>query len=186
MLQMRRYLFTTILILFLTGSNLPISAQAPDDSIFYFQSFDDKYDWAIQEPSAQTVEFLHEFDGPTLNREASIYIPKPRFTLNANPGHLRLIFPGTAFFDHWLGNDAAPAIHVQAPDGNWIMTTRAKLVQPEQGGFFHTGLMVRFSQFNVFYWGIYQTDQLTELRLERTGVKNLLSVSLSSAEDLSR
>jgi hypothetical protein len=63
------------------------------------------------------------------------------------------------------------------------MTTRAKLVKPTQGGFFHTGLMVRFSQFNIFYWGFYRFEQPTELRLERTGIQNLLNVNLGSAEN---
>jgi hypothetical protein len=181
---MNRFLLTSILLAFLVGSNVPITAGTAGDSNFYFQSFDSPQGSGTKRLAAQTSGFTDEFNSSTINREASFHIPSPRFSLKANPGHLRLIFPGTAFFDHWLGNDAAPALYVQAPENNWSMTTRAKLVKPSQGGFFHTGLMVRFSQFDLFYWGIYQTGLANELRLERTGLKNLLSVSLASAQNL--
>jgi hypothetical protein len=174
--QMNKQLFFIIAVLFLASS------VAPGDSVFYYQGFDGGHGLASRGLSAAAADlFVDEFNGPEINRDASIHLVRPRFTLSANPGQLRLIMPGTAFFDHWAGNDAAPALYVPAPAGDWTMTTRARLVQPAQGGFFQTGLIVRFGQFDLFYWGIYRQEQPTELRLERTGIKNLTSVNLGAS-----
>jgi hypothetical protein len=120
-----------------------------------------------------------EFNSSTLDAAVSTYIPKagPTFDLTANPGHLRLDLPGNTAFDHWTGVDEAPQLRLTAPTGNWEMTTKLRVLRPTTNANYHAALMVVFSRFDLFYWGIYQS---AEIRMERSGSQGVFANRLSN------
>jgi hypothetical protein len=126
-----------------------------------------------------------EFSGSTLDPAFTAYVPKPgpAFSLTDNPGHLRMELPanittGSTTFDHWTNVDEAPQLRCSAPTGNWEMTTRLNVLSPRDQEDYHVGLMVVFSRFDLFYWGIYRG---AEIRMEGSGSRPGISVILTNA-----
>jgi hypothetical protein len=139
---------------------------------------------AIYVPGGGTqVTCNTEFSGPQLDSTFTPYVPKPgpTFSLTANPGRLRLDIPSNiatvgVSFDHWTNADEAPQLRCAAPSGNWEMTTRLKVLSPTDQQDYHIGLMVVFSRFDLFYWGIYRGE---EIRLEKSGTQGVLRTPLT-------
>lgn len=114
------------------------------------------------------------------------YIPQagPLLSIPPNiPGQgtklkcLRLDVPGDQAYDHWTTVDKAPQLQrVDMGSGDWTIETEANLVL-NQGGSFQAGLMVRFSQFDLFYWGF---NGNTGIQLDRSGTPNIVRVTNSS------
>lgn len=92
--------------------------------------------------------------------------------------NLRMQVPGDQAYDHWSTADSAPQL--QRDDmgaGDWTLETVETLVYAD-GAAYHSGLLVRFSRYDAYYWGMNQT---TDLQLDRTGTSNIVRVSNSSA-----
>ena len=127
-----------------------------------------------------------DFSESVLDPAFTPYVPKrgPTLSLTDNPGHLRLDIPsgGTAgvTFDHWTNVDEAPQLRCSAPSGSWEMSTRLKVLSPTDQQDYHVGLMVVFSQFDLFYWGIYRG---AEIRMETSGSRPGISAPLSNPNE---
>ena len=59
------------------------------------------------------------------------------------------------------------------------MTTKLKVINPITNENYHAGLMIYFSRFDLYYWGIFKSE---EIRLERSGFNNVLSTGFTSRE----
>lgn len=110
------------------------------------------------------------------------YAPFPgaSFSLDSSPAPfprtLTLENPSSQDFDHWTTADRAPQLRRDV-SGDFTLETRMTMEAFTVGRNFHSGLMVGFGQFDVFYWGFHRG---TDLRMERTGNSNLANVSYSS------
>jgi murein DD-endopeptidase MepM/ murein hydrolase activator NlpD len=95
-----------------------------------------------------------------------------------------LDLPATTTFNHWTQTDEAPQLRLPAPAGAWELTTRLKIINPTpfvlNKDFYHTGLMVYFSQYNIFYWG--KLGPVGEVALEKSGSSNVLLKFFPSLE----
>lgn len=108
-------------------------------------------------------------------------VPGASFTLDESPAPfprtLTVANPASPNYDHWTTNDRAPQLR-RTVSGDFVLETRIKMQTFEPGKNFHTGLMVGFGQFDLFYWGFYRG---TPLRFERTGNGNLATVSYADS-----
>ena len=131
---------------------------------------------------AQTSGVNGEFNSDQLDSSFSVYVPQsgPTFSLSANPGFLRMQLPASTSFDHWDRQDSAPQVRFHPPSTNWEITTRLQLVGPSGNQAYHAGLMIYFSRFDIFYWGLYRGQ---EVWLERSGTSAVLR-EISAARDL--
>jgi len=115
------------------------------------------------------------FSATTINTAWSQYVPAtgPTWSVTANPGFARLSIPNTQAYDSWTAVDNAPQFQRgDMGSADWAIETKATLVS-NPGGFFQTGLMVRFSQYDLFYWGF---DNGANLQLDRSGSPGLIKI----------
>jgi hypothetical protein len=108
------------------------------------------------------------------------YIPLtgPTFSATANSGCVRLTIPNDRAYDGWTTVDNAPQL--QRSDmgtADWTVETKAILTS-NPGGSFHTGLMVRFGQYDLYYWGF---DNGTNLQLDRLGSPGLVTATYANS-----
>jgi glucose/arabinose dehydrogenase/PKD repeat protein len=113
-------------------------------------------------------------------------LPGPSLALPFAPAHfpLDLAVPNALSvpYNHSPTIDRAPQLRrTDMGAGNWTLETRVTLSSFVSAQLFHSGLMVGFGPYDLFYWGFYRG---TNLRLERTGASNLLNV-MSAATTLS-
>ncbi|MCL4371209.1 MAG: hypothetical protein M1380_09925, partial [Chloroflexi bacterium] len=107
----------------------------------------------------------------------SWYVPLAGPTYTLAGSKLSLAVPGDQAYYHWTGTDQAPQLQRDAPSGDWEFHSKATLATPGASAF-HSGLLVYFSQYDVFYWGFREG---TGLQLRRTGSDILASASNTAA-----
>jgi len=111
-----------------------------------------------------------DFSTSTLNAAWNWYLPAagPTYSLTTDSGCLNINVPNSQPYDHWGGADTAPQLRrTDMGGGDFTIETRLNLKTYTNGSYFHTGIMVYFSQFDIYYFGPYQG---TNLRVEKTGV----------------
>lgn len=116
-------------------------------------------------PIAKAWEWYVPHPGPTADFLAA---PAPfprRITLpdpNASPN-----------YDLWTSNNRAPQLRREVhPTDDFTLEAGISLVDFISGELFHTGIIVRFSDFDALIFGPHRG---TSLRLERTGSANIAS-----------
>jgi hypothetical protein len=108
----------------------------------------------------------------------NIYIPMvgPEITSSERVGWLRFDVPAQGVYDHWSNADAAPQLRKAIEPGNWEIETRLELAEVG-GGSFHTGLLVYFSRYDLFYWGF--NSDINTIKLSRSGSGGLIDKTYS-------
>ncbi len=131
-----------------------------------------------QSPQATTTQAYSVTvnDAPTIDEEFTTndyfgytqYIPVSGATMSMTEraDWLRIQCPNTTKYDHWYDKDQAPQLRRAVDTGDWQITTRCELISTS-GSKFHTGLMVYFSQYDVYYWGFCGNN--STLIFSRTG-----------------
>ncbi|MBN1996051.1 putative Ig domain-containing protein, partial [candidate division KSB1 bacterium] len=80
-------------------------------------------------------------------------VPGPQWDALSVTDYLRLFIPATQNYDHWNNKDDAPQLRRDVPAGSdWSVETQTQLMAYPASGF-HTGLLVYFDRFDLFYWG---------------------------------
>ncbi len=116
---------------------------------------------------------VDNFDGGSLNSAWTQYIPVSGPTFTVSSGNVRIGVPATQAYDHWTSVDNAPQLR-RSDMGSADWAIEAKATAVTTSGAFHTGLFVRFSQYDLFYWGF---DIGTNLQLDRSGQIGLVKVT---------
>ncbi|MBN2001423.1 putative Ig domain-containing protein [candidate division KSB1 bacterium] len=130
----------------------------------------------IIEPPAIDEEFnLGTLEGYTE------YVPSPGayFSLDERSDYLRVVLPNTGVFDHWSTVDNMPQLRRPVSTGDWFVETKMELTD-NSGIEFHTGLMVYFSQYDLFYWGMFGNN--STLKCSKTGKVHLITASYSGGD----
>jgi hypothetical protein len=120
-------------------------------------------------------------DDPALNSDWQLYQPMGArgVTLEHEDSLFRAIFPSWIVLDHWTGVDNATQLRRADIPEEFVMETRVHFagsgdplnpMWPPAEEAYHAALMVYFSRFDVFQWGLYRG---TELRLERSGINEM-------------
>ena len=104
------------------------------------------------------------------------YIPLagPEITSSERIGWLRIDVPAQGIYDHWTNADFAPQLRKVVTPGDWEMQTRCELTEVGDSSF-HVGLLVYFSQYDLYYWG-FNGDTHT-LKLSRSGSGGLINTA---------
>lgn len=104
------------------------------------------------------------------------YIPKagPAFTHKTDKwdGYLRISVPSTDIYWHWSTSDQAPQLRRNINSDDWQVETRLQLSTFTDNANFITGLMVYFSETELFYWGFSRGSNT--LRMYHSGVGNYM------------
>jgi hypothetical protein len=133
--------------------------------------------------AASEFSFRDSFNG-VKEPAWDFYVPLPGPTESFEPlGFWTLQTPTTSqSFDHWGGIDNAPALYLAIPsadqEDDFFIETHLIWTGPDTGGF-HCGIVVHFSQYDVFYWGPYTS---TNLRLERSDQSGLINASYDTRD----
>ncbi len=90
----------------------------------------------------------------------------PMFNQTVRTGHLRLTLPNTNKFNHYATGDFAPQLLRTIDSKDWIIETKIDSLFTSDKDFM-TGLIVRFSQYDLIYWGLNSGKNL--LSVQRTG-----------------
>jgi C1A family cysteine protease len=103
------------------------------------------------------------------------YIPiaGPTITSGIND-QLRITVPNTRAFDHWTSVDAAPQLRRPLDTADWAIETKVKIVSASSSAY-HAGLLVYFSQYDLYYWGYNAGTGYIKLSL--TGTNGIISKS---------
>ncbi len=106
----------------------------------------------------------------------TVYEPAPGayWSPSERAGYARVVCPSSSRYDHWKSVDNAPQLRRPVGGGDWQISTLCELTD-FGGNKFHTGLMVYFSRYDVFYWGY--TESAGVLKMSRTGDHGLISVN---------
>jgi hypothetical protein len=87
---------------------------------------------------------------------------------------LRIIVPNTRAFDHWTSVDAAPQLRRPLDLADWTVETKVKIISASSTAY-HVGLLVYFSQYDLYYWG-YNVGA-GYIKLSLTGTNGVISKS---------
>ena len=107
-----------------------------------------------------------------------VYIPAPGPSINLTDrvGWLRVSTPPSQKFDHWTDVDNAPQLRRNLTMGDWQLETSMEVIYAT-GPEFHSGLIVYFSRYDLFYWGF--NGGYSTLKLSRSGQGGLISTAYS-------
>ncbi|MBN2001422.1 putative Ig domain-containing protein, partial [candidate division KSB1 bacterium] len=120
--------------------------------------------------------FDEEFDISLSNYVKYIPNSGPEMSIREREGFMRLQVPSSSVYDHWTSKDLAPQLQRPVENEDWIVETRMELTQVS-GIKYHAGLMVWFSQYDLFYWGF--TENTGTLYMSRSGSHGLLTAAFT-------
>ncbi|MBN1999147.1 choice-of-anchor D domain-containing protein [candidate division KSB1 bacterium] len=110
-----------------------------------------------------------------------IPVAGPVFDLESQPGYLRLMIPRKYFYDHWKNADRAPQLRRFLDQKDWCAETKVRIAETT-GTKFHVGLMVYFSQYDVFYWGFNSGTKM--LKMSRAGKEGLIIENYNGGDEV--
>ncbi|MDW8024703.1 MAG: hypothetical protein RMK18_02385, partial [Armatimonadota bacterium] len=136
--------------------------------------------------------FTDDFDSPVLHKRWRWHAPAGgEYSLTANKGWLRISLPKRkGGFNHWHGVFDAPMLLTDAPERDFAIETRVKLIQHD-GANFHTGLVVAHSTKHLIAFGPYCSPSLWKMKrpeiwLERTGEGRVAVAPMKADEAILR
>jgi len=126
------------------------------------------------------VDSIEDLDPIWEQYNPAAVVPSP---FSITDGMLQMAVPGGTAFDHWAAADMAPQLRLRAVDEPLLehpftIETEVHLDQYQAGTNFHVGIAVGFGPYEVFYWGPYMG---TDVRLERSGVNNMIHIPNTAA-----
>lgn len=134
-------------------------------------------------PAAPLQALIDDFEeDPTTSPDWEYYEPLLGATTSTEDGFFRFTFPFGLAMDHWLTVDNAVQLRRSDMPEDFIIETRVYFVGAGDPEFplwpppnepYQTGLMVHFSRFDVFQFGMYRG---TGLYVERSGQNGLCVV----------
>jgi hypothetical protein len=85
-------------------------------------------------------------------------------------------------YDHWDNVDRAPQLQYDVNAGDWSVETFVRV--SETSGHHHAGLMVYFSQYDIIYFGLFNSGSREKLVVQRSGERALFEIPYGDSASL--